>query len=118
MPHWGPLRDMRRTAATKGWGSRRPLTILCTGQSGAAARCGNARDGIESCAGNGARLVGNRVAMFAPAARVAVSAEGGLSVILVEQHAQEALRRTDYAIVLERGRIVHEAPIAELLADL
>ena len=41
----------------------------------------------------------------------------GMAVILVEQHARLALALTENAIVLERGRIAHRAPSAELLQD-
>ncbi|MDP3670993.1 MAG: ABC transporter ATP-binding protein [Telluria sp.] len=41
----------------------------------------------------------------------------GLSVIVVEQHARLALSLTERAIVLERGRIVHDSASSELLAD-
>jgi branched-chain amino acid transport system ATP-binding protein len=41
----------------------------------------------------------------------------GMAVILVEQHARLALALTESAIVLERGRIAHRAPSAELLED-
>jgi len=41
----------------------------------------------------------------------------GLSVIVVEQHARLALSLTQRAIVLERGRIVHDSDSSELLAD-
>jgi branched-chain amino acid transport system ATP-binding protein len=41
----------------------------------------------------------------------------GLSVIVVEQHARLALALTERAIVLERGRIVHDSDSASLLAD-
>ena len=44
-------------------------------------------------------------------------AEGGLSVIIVEQHARLALALTGRAIVLDRGRVVHAGASAELLAD-
>jgi len=43
--------------------------------------------------------------------------EGGNAFILVEQHVEVALPLTEHAIVLERGRIVHSGPSAELLAD-
>ncbi len=43
--------------------------------------------------------------------------QGALTVIIVEQHARLALGVTREAIVLERGRIVHQAPSAALLAD-
>ncbi len=41
----------------------------------------------------------------------------GMSVVLVEQHAQQVLPLTQRALVLERGRIVHRATSAALLAD-
>ncbi|MGK5077284.1 ABC transporter ATP-binding protein [Janthinobacterium sp. HLX7-2] len=41
----------------------------------------------------------------------------GLSVIVVEQHARLALSLTERAIVLDRGRIVHDSDSASLLAD-
>jgi len=44
-------------------------------------------------------------------------AEGGMSVILVEQHARLALSVTRQALVLERGRIVHRSESAGLLRD-
>ena len=43
--------------------------------------------------------------------------ERGLSVIVVEQHARLALSMTARAIVLDRGRIVHQSTSAELLND-
>ena len=43
--------------------------------------------------------------------------ETGLSMLLTEQQARLALEFSDDAIILERGRIVHAAPAAELLAD-
>ncbi|WP_129116186.1 ATP-binding cassette domain-containing protein [Halegenticoccus tardaugens] len=43
--------------------------------------------------------------------------EDGITDLLVEQNAEMALEIKDYAYVLERGRIVHEAPPAELLAE-
>jgi branched-chain amino acid transport system ATP-binding protein len=43
-------------------------------------------------------------------------ASADVSVVVVEQNAKEALRITDYAYVLENGRIVREAPAGELLA--
>jgi branched-chain amino acid transport system ATP-binding protein len=39
------------------------------------------------------------------------------AVILVEQHLEIALSLMEYAVVLERGRIVHRGPSALLLAD-
>ncbi len=41
----------------------------------------------------------------------------GMAILLVEQHAELALRLTQQAIVLERGRIVHRAASADLLDD-
>ena len=41
----------------------------------------------------------------------------GMSVIVVEQHARLALSLTERAMVLDRGRIVHESDSASLLAD-
>ncbi|WIM14252.1 ABC transporter ATP-binding protein [Enhydrobacter sp.] len=43
--------------------------------------------------------------------------EEGMAGLVVEQHAHKILPITDRAIVLERGRIVLEAPSAALLAD-
>jgi branched-chain amino acid transport system ATP-binding protein len=43
--------------------------------------------------------------------------EEGLAAIIVEQHAQKILPITDRALILERGRIVHEGASAGLLAD-
>ena len=42
--------------------------------------------------------------------------EEGMSAIIVEQHAAKVLAITDEAIVLERGRVVHAATSAALLA--
>jgi branched-chain amino acid transport system ATP-binding protein len=42
----------------------------------------------------------------------------GLTVIVVEQHARLALSLTRRAIVLDRGRIVHDSDSASLLADI
>ena len=41
----------------------------------------------------------------------------GMSVIVVEQHARMALSLTQRAIVLDRGRIVHDSDSGSLLAD-
>jgi branched-chain amino acid transport system ATP-binding protein len=41
--------------------------------------------------------------------------EGRMAVILVEQHAHQILPITRNAIVLERGRIVHQGPSEELM---
>jgi branched-chain amino acid transport system ATP-binding protein len=43
--------------------------------------------------------------------------DGGMAVILVEQHARLALSLTSQAIVLERGRIAHCSDSASLLRD-
>ena len=41
----------------------------------------------------------------------------GVSALVVEQNAATALRVSDRAYVMDRGRMVHEGPAAELLAD-
>ncbi len=41
----------------------------------------------------------------------------GMSVVLVEQHAEIALSLTEQALVIERGRIAHQGASAALLAD-
>jgi len=43
--------------------------------------------------------------------------EGGLTLILVEQHAKLALELTRRVLVLDRGRIVHRGDSAALLED-
>jgi branched-chain amino acid transport system ATP-binding protein len=43
---------------------------------------------------------------------------GGMSAIVVEQHAQKILSITDDAIILDRGAIVHRSSSRELKADL
>jgi branched-chain amino acid transport system ATP-binding protein len=43
--------------------------------------------------------------------------ESHLTMLLTEQQARLALEFSDDAIILDRGRIVHAAPSAELLAD-
>jgi branched-chain amino acid transport system ATP-binding protein len=43
--------------------------------------------------------------------------DGGMAVIVVEQHAKLALALTRQAIVLERGRVVHRSASETLLAD-
>jgi branched-chain amino acid transport system ATP-binding protein len=40
-----------------------------------------------------------------------------LTMILTEQQARLALEFSDHAVILDRGRIVHAAPAADLLAD-
>ncbi len=44
-------------------------------------------------------------------------ASEGRTVILVEQHAEMALKFADRGVVLESGRVVHEAPAAALAKD-
>jgi branched-chain amino acid transport system ATP-binding protein len=44
-------------------------------------------------------------------------ADESLAIILVEQHARIALQVTQTALVLNRGRVSHFGPSAELLAD-
>jgi len=46
-----------------------------------------------------------------------MTAESANAFILVEQHVEVALPLTQTAVVIERGRIVHSAPSAELLKD-
>ena len=41
----------------------------------------------------------------------------GLTMLLVEQNATRALDATDYAYVIERGRIVHQGPSRDLKSD-
>ena len=41
----------------------------------------------------------------------------GMAVVLVEQHTDIALSLTENALLIERGRIVHRAPSAELARD-
>jgi branched-chain amino acid transport system ATP-binding protein len=41
----------------------------------------------------------------------------GLSMILVEQNARLALEATEFAYVMERGRIVHQGPSAAMRSD-
>lgn len=41
----------------------------------------------------------------------------GIPILLVEQNARKALQIADYAYVLERGKIVHQGPAAELRED-
>ena len=50
-------------------------------------------------------------------ATVARLRDAGLSALVVEQNAATALRVSDRAYVMDRGRIVHEGAAAELLAD-
>ena len=42
----------------------------------------------------------------------------GQSLVLVEQHVEQALLLTDRCVVLERGRAVHVASSADQLRDL
>ena len=43
--------------------------------------------------------------------------DGGMAVIVVEQHAKLALTLTRQAVVLDRGQVVHRADSETLLAD-
>jgi branched-chain amino acid transport system ATP-binding protein len=43
--------------------------------------------------------------------------DGGMTVIVVEQHAKLALSLTRQAMILERGRVVHRSPSEALLDD-
>ena len=44
-------------------------------------------------------------------------ADGGMTVVVVEQHAKLALSLTRTALVLDRGRVVHRSASEELLND-
>ena len=43
--------------------------------------------------------------------------DGGMAIVVVEQHAKLALSLTKHAIVLDRGRVVHRSESAALLQD-
>ena len=43
--------------------------------------------------------------------------DAGLAALVVEQNAATALRVSDRAYVMDRGRIVHEGPASDLLAN-
>jgi len=43
--------------------------------------------------------------------------DGGMAVIVVEQHAKLALSLTNHAVVLERGKVVHRSTSDALAAD-
>ena len=47
----------------------------------------------------------------------ALAAAGSMALAVVDQHPRIALSLAPRAIVMERGRIVHDGPSAELLAD-
>jgi branched-chain amino acid transport system ATP-binding protein len=47
----------------------------------------------------------------------ALFSEGSMAVVLVEQHPRLALRLAPRALVMERGRIVHDGASAPLLAQ-
>lgn len=51
------------------------------------------------------------------AAITRMAQDEGITLVLVEQHAEVALNLTQAAILLERGRIAHNGPSTELLAD-
>ena len=63
----------------------------------------------------GTQLSGGEQQMLA-IARALVS-EGGMAVVVVEQHAKLALSLTQQAIVLDRGRVVHRSDSASLRAN-
>ncbi|MEO3386808.1 ABC transporter ATP-binding protein [Mesorhizobium sp. CAU 1741] len=46
-----------------------------------------------------------------------MSQDEGMALVLVEQHAEVALRLTRDAVIIERGMIAHRAPSADLLDD-
>ncbi|HEV7346594.1 MAG TPA: ABC transporter ATP-binding protein [Devosia sp.] len=46
-----------------------------------------------------------------------MTADQGITLVLVEQHAEVALALTEEAIIIERGMIAHRAKSAQLLAD-
>jgi branched-chain amino acid transport system ATP-binding protein len=46
-----------------------------------------------------------------------MTADEGMALVLIEQHAEVALRLTEQAVVMERGVIAHRAASAELLGD-
>jgi branched-chain amino acid transport system ATP-binding protein len=47
----------------------------------------------------------------------ALASAGTMAMVLVEQHAELALSLTQRALVMERGRIVHDGPSESLLSD-
>ena len=46
-----------------------------------------------------------------------MTADAGIAVVLVEQHAEIALALTETAMVIERGTVAWQGPSADLLAD-
>ena len=46
-----------------------------------------------------------------------LASDATMAIVLVEQHAELALSLSQRAVVMERGRIVHEGPSGALLAD-
>jgi branched-chain amino acid transport system ATP-binding protein len=42
---------------------------------------------------------------------------GTMAIVLVEQHAEAALSLSRRAVVMERGRVVHQGPSAQLMAE-
>jgi branched-chain amino acid transport system ATP-binding protein len=46
-----------------------------------------------------------------------MAGDGGTAIVLVEQHAQVALRLTEQAVVIERGIIAHRAQSSDLLGN-
>mgnify|MGYP001788274304 CR=1 FL=1 len=43
--------------------------------------------------------------------------DAGMTILVIEQNARAALNLTQRAYVLKQGRMVHEGPSAQLLAD-
>ncbi|MBE2241671.1 MAG: ABC transporter ATP-binding protein [Burkholderiaceae bacterium] len=46
-----------------------------------------------------------------------MSADLGITIVIVEQQVQEVLRYASRALIMERGAVVHDAPAGELLDD-
>ena len=43
--------------------------------------------------------------------------QGGMTLVMVEQHAEVALKMTDTAVIIERGRIAHRGRSSDLISD-
>jgi branched-chain amino acid transport system ATP-binding protein len=46
-----------------------------------------------------------------------LASAGSMAIVLVEQHAELALSLAPRGVVMERGRVVHDGPAADLLGD-